>query len=147
MPDSLSNNIGFPAEVEAVVDDIKSMLIEKNKAYGDAALSPRRIFSRSDSVEQIKVRIDDKLSRISNDAPGEDSTMDLLGYLILLRIAERRARSARSRLKAEVARIRAGWEGERDSYTDAARESLPSGPTGSAELRGDEFDGHNPLAD
>jgi hypothetical protein len=39
-------------------------------------------------VEQIKVRLDDKLSRlIHGSAAGEDVVLDLLGYLILLRVA------------------------------------------------------------
>jgi hypothetical protein len=49
-----------------------------------------RIFSKADPEEQIRVRIDDKLSRLArgHDA-GEDVILDLLGYLILLRIARR----------------------------------------------------------
>jgi len=69
-------------------DALKAMLLEKNKAYGSSALSPVRIFAKSDTVEQIRVRIDDKLSRlIHGSAAGEDVVKDLLGYLILLRIA------------------------------------------------------------
>jgi hypothetical protein len=68
------------------------MLCEKNRLYGDSALDPARVFSRSDAVEQIRVRIDDKLSRLrsgqTDDA--EDAEWDLLGYLVLLRIAKRR---------------------------------------------------------
>jgi len=69
-------------------DALKAMLLEKNKAYGSSALSPVRIFSKADTVEQIRVRIDDKLSRLMRgSAAGEDVVKDLLGYLILLRIA------------------------------------------------------------
>ena len=73
------------SEICAVYD----MLCEKNRAYGDSALAPVRIFSRSDKAEQIRVRIDDKLSRIRNDpcALNEDALFDLIGYLILLRVA------------------------------------------------------------
>ena len=81
--------------ITAECDAIKGMLLEKNARYGDSALSPRRIFSRADAIEQIKVRIDDKLSRIATMWPGsedEDTTGDLIGYLVLLRIARRRAR-------------------------------------------------------
>lgn len=85
-------------DIKYECDNLADMLISKNKAYGDSALSPRRIFSRSDAVEQIKVRIDDKLSRMANmksdvDAMGEDVCVDLLGYLILLRIAIKRRAS------------------------------------------------------
>ena len=67
-------------------DQIKQLLLEKNKAYGNSASEPVRIFSKSDNVEQIKVRIDDKISRIAkgSEFPGEDTIMDLAGYLILL---------------------------------------------------------------
>ena len=80
----------FPSQVRAECDALAQMLIDKNKAYGNSALEPVRIFSRADVVEQIWVRIDDKLSRLSKgSAAGEDVTLDLLGYLIILRIAEK----------------------------------------------------------
>lgn len=72
-------------------DALKAMLLEKNKAYGNSALDPVRIMSRASPVEQILVRIDDKLSRlVRGSASGEDVEQDLSGYLILLRIARRR---------------------------------------------------------
>lgn len=66
------------------------MLLEKNRKYGDSALKPSRIFSKADAKEQIKVRIDDKLNRIMNQQADdiEDSVVDLIGYLILLKISE-----------------------------------------------------------
>lgn len=69
-------------------DDIKELLLEKNRKYGDSALNPIRIFSNADGVEQIKVRIDDKLNRLRNmqDDDSEDTITDLIGYLILLKI-------------------------------------------------------------
>ena len=71
-------------------DAIAHMLQEKNAAYGNSALDPVRVFSRADPIEQIKVRIDDKLSRLARGADcGEDVELDLIGYLILLRIARR----------------------------------------------------------
>lgn len=68
---------------------LAEMLIEKNMAYGDSALNPVRVFSRDlDATTQILVRIDDKLSRIARgSAAGEDAVLDLLGYLVLYRIA------------------------------------------------------------
>ncbi len=81
------------ALIEDVCDEVKILLLRKNKAYGNSALEPMRIFSRADAVEQIRVRIDDKLSRIKNgmekDMVPEDTVMDLIGYLVLLRVAER----------------------------------------------------------
>ena len=51
--------------IATVCDEIKAMLLEKNLSYGNSALAPLRIFSRADPVEQLNVRIDDKLSRIA----------------------------------------------------------------------------------
>ncbi len=67
-------------------DEIKGMLLAKNAAYGNSAADPVRIFSKVNAVEQINVRMDDKLSRIARGkAAGEDAEFDLLGYLILKR--------------------------------------------------------------
>lgn len=71
-------------------DALCEMLLAKNRAYGNSALDPVRVFSRASSVEQLLVRIDDKLSRLARgSAAGEDVEQDLLGYLILLRVARR----------------------------------------------------------
>lgn len=69
--------------------EIAEMLIKKNISYGDSALSPIRLFSKADSKEQIKVRIDDKLNRVKNSQSfvGDNDIDDLIGYLILLKIA------------------------------------------------------------
>ena len=76
-------------KIAQVCDEVKSMLIAKNKSYGDSALNPVRIFATSDNVEQLHVRIDDKLSRISRGGSfvGDNDIDDLIGYLILLKIA------------------------------------------------------------
>lgn len=81
---------GETAEIIAAeCDSIKALLLAKNKAYGNSALDPLRIFSKSNTVEQLNVRIDDKLSRlVRGDAAGEDAELDLIGYLILKRIAK-----------------------------------------------------------
>ena len=71
-------------------DEIKELLLEKNRKYGNSALEPIRIFSKADSIEQIKVRIDDKLNRLLSGQMDEDEDvcLDLIGYLILLMIAK-----------------------------------------------------------
>ena len=73
-------------EIARVCDKLKAFLIDKNKKYGNSALNPLHIFSKKNSVEQIYVRLDDKLSRISNrqDNEDEDVVWDTLGYLVLL---------------------------------------------------------------
>lgn len=82
----------FRDDVDAVLDAVSAMLIAKNEAYGNSALDPVRIFSKVSTVEQILVRIDDKLSRLARgDNAGEDVEMDLLGYLVILRIARKRS--------------------------------------------------------
>jgi len=71
---------------------LADLLVAKNRQYGDSALQPLRLFSRADAVEQLRVRIDDKLSRIRSGQTDdtEDAELDLIGYLVLLRIARRR---------------------------------------------------------
>ena len=69
---------------------LAEFLVAKNKAYGDSALAPLRVFSRASVEEQILVRLDDKLSRLARGSDvGEDVVLDLLGYLVLLRIQRR----------------------------------------------------------
>jgi hypothetical protein len=78
----------FADKVEDVLDSIGRTLREKNKAYGDSALRPIRILARSDAAEQLRVRIDDKLSRLKQGLPDQEDTVhDLIGYLVLLTIA------------------------------------------------------------
>ena len=79
----------FALEVRNILTDLENTLVAKNIAYGDAALTPVRVFSRTDSSEQIRVRIDDKLSRIRSGNNDEDTVLDLMGYLVLLRIASK----------------------------------------------------------
>jgi len=79
----------FASDVYGITNALAEMLISKNKKYGNSALEPKRIFSNADPIEQIKVRIDDKLSRMSNQKEeDEDVVQDLLGYLVLLKIAK-----------------------------------------------------------
>jgi hypothetical protein len=76
--------------ISNICDEIKEMLIEKNKSYGDSALDPIRIFSKANTDEQIKIRIDDKLSRISRGSEfyGDNDVDDLIGYLILFKVSK-----------------------------------------------------------
>ena len=69
---------------------IETLLLEKNKAYGDSALNPAGIFSKLKASEAIKIRLDDKLKRIQNVGVSdetEDTLMDCAGYMVLLMIA------------------------------------------------------------
>jgi len=81
--------------ISAECREVERVLLEKNAAYGNSALEPVRIFSKADATEQIRVRIDDKLSRLARGyAAGEDVVLDLIGYLLLLRVAQRREGNA-----------------------------------------------------
>lgn len=84
----MSDKSETPEAIERICDDIKDMLVAKNKAYGDSAIDPVRIFSKSDSLEQIRVRIDDKLNRIvrGREYGNEDVITDLIGYLVLYKV-------------------------------------------------------------
>jgi hypothetical protein len=72
-------------------DAIKELLIEKNRKYGDSAISNGIVFDIP-ATTAIKARINDKLSRLRNDSKDEDEDIiqDLLGYFILLRIAQKK---------------------------------------------------------
>jgi hypothetical protein len=79
-------------------DNIKKMLLEKNKSYGNSSLEPIGIFASSDPIPNINSRIDDKLSRIARGhaftGEGENEDMevaerDIVGYLIIKRVARR----------------------------------------------------------
>lgn len=91
--------VSKPKDTQAIIaevcDEIKALLIEKNEQYGDSAIDPVRIFSKADPVEQIRVRIDDKLSRLvrGDDRLEKDGDImdDLIGYFILMKVAERKA--------------------------------------------------------
>ena len=85
-------------EIAAICEDVKELLLYKNKKYGNSALEPARIFSKASAVEQLLVRIDDKLNRIQKGAglsgEDEDVIMDLIGYLVLLKIGLKRQSKA-----------------------------------------------------
>ena len=85
---SLPNPYSTPEIIAFVCDEIKEMLITKNRKYGDSALSPVNIFYRGTAEDALKVRIDDKLSRIMNrqDDEDEDPENDLIGYLVLRKV-------------------------------------------------------------
>ena len=74
-------------KIREVCQEVADFLVAKNRAYGDSASDPVRVFSKVDALEQINVRIDDKLSRIArgNEFDGDDTELDLIGYLILKR--------------------------------------------------------------
>ncbi len=82
-------------EIRATCAALADMLVEKNRAYGDSALSPRRIVSTASPSAGILIRIDDKLSWIQNGDgnESEDVWRDLAGYVVLFLIARERERA------------------------------------------------------
>ena len=76
--------------IKKVVKEMEDLLITKNRAYGDSATNPSNIFSSGSPIESLCARIDDKLMRIQNKGINdktEDTVSDLIGYLILLKVA------------------------------------------------------------
>ena len=47
-------------------DEVKSIIIDKNEAYGDSAIIPSKIFSKISATEDWKERSDEKLNRMQN---------------------------------------------------------------------------------
>lgn len=80
--------------IAAECDAIKEMLLTKNRKYGNSALEPVRIVSKADPMEQIAVRIDDKLSRlksaqVDDDEGADELDGDIVGYFILRLVLRR----------------------------------------------------------
>lgn len=71
-------------------EELKELLLEKNRKYGDSAINPCRVFSKASATEQILVRMDDKINRIKNRQNDEDEDVikDLAGYCILYMVAK-----------------------------------------------------------
>ena len=78
-------------EIITECKDIGTMLVAKNEAYGNSVFEPIGIFAKTDWENQINTRIDDKLCRVSrgSEYPGDDTILDLIGYLILLRVGRK----------------------------------------------------------
>lgn len=83
-----SEQFGHAVDTEMIL--IGEHIIAKNRSYGDSALHPLRVFSRADWRAGLLVRIDDKLSRVAaqQEWPGDDTILDLIGYLVLLRVGQ-----------------------------------------------------------
>lgn len=85
------HSVSAPAggEIWNACHEIAQLLIEKNISYGNSALEPINVFSHQNDVDSLKSRIDDKLSRVKNNQgfAGDNDIDDLIGYLLLLKIA------------------------------------------------------------
>jgi len=77
-------------KITQTANEVRDLLLSKNEAYGDSALNPANIFSQGNAVDSLCARIDDKLMRIKTrgiNPDTEDTVQDLIGYLILLKVA------------------------------------------------------------
>ena len=74
-------------DIETLFNNFKEFLKEKNRRYGDSALNPACIFSKTTAQTQICTRLDDKLNRIKNsDQLRKNDVADVMGYVALLMI-------------------------------------------------------------
>ena len=89
LQDKLLEEAPAGADILRVCIELAVFLMGKNIAYGNSALDPLGVMSAADPTEQIRIRMDDKLSRLvrGRDA-GEDPIRDLVGYWVLLQVAE-----------------------------------------------------------
>lgn len=72
-------------KIKQVFQSMQNLVIEKNKRYGDSALSPLGCFSKVSADESILIRLDDKLKRIMNSKElRKNDVSDVMGYLSLL---------------------------------------------------------------
>ena len=72
-------------QITAECNAIKAMLLDKNARYGDSAMHPRRIFSRADHLEQLKMLADwDMRFNRNDDLPQVNHIDDAsrLGYAL-----------------------------------------------------------------
>lgn len=73
-----------------VLDGMKSLLLYKNRKYGDSAINPKKIFYKGDSTNSILIRLDDKLGRVmtnTEDKPRVNDVADIIGYCTLLLVS------------------------------------------------------------
>lgn len=78
--------------IEDITNELKELLLEKRKAYGNSFNNAPQIlqhlYPNGVSVDQYEdlltiVRIIDKLYRIANQADTEDPWQDIAGYAVL----------------------------------------------------------------
>lgn len=73
-----------------VLDGMKSLLLYKNRKYGDSALKPKNIFYKGDATNSILIRLDDKIGRVTSNTeekPRVNDVADIIGYCTLLLIS------------------------------------------------------------
>ena len=77
-------------KISTVCKQLEIILKEKNKRYGDSALHPIGVFSKTDAENGLYKRADDKLSRIKNSNElRKNDIADLMGYCVLICIEKK----------------------------------------------------------
>lgn len=75
-------------KIAAVCDSMKDLLLYKNEKYGDSALNPNNVFYKGDSVNSIRIRLDDKIGRVKNSQETRiNDVADVVGYCVLLLVS------------------------------------------------------------
>lgn len=81
LEDLLPNDKTFEDRIDNLTNSIKSLLVDKNKKYGNSVLEPLDIFKGKASAG---INIDQKLSRIkASDKLVKNDVIDLIGYLLI----------------------------------------------------------------
>jgi hypothetical protein len=73
-----------------VLDGMKSLLLYKNRKYGDSAINPKKVFYKGDATNSILIRLDDKIGRVmsnTDDKPRVNDVADIIGYCTLLLVS------------------------------------------------------------
>ena len=88
------DKINMSKEIKNTANELRDFLLEKNQQYGNSVGNPLRVFAKEHGTQELlRIRMDDKLSRLArgNDSMESDDDVikDLAGYCILLLIAMR----------------------------------------------------------
>jgi uridine kinase len=76
-------------KIESVCKKFADFLKAKNHRYVESTTTSMHIFSKSDSSNTIRVKLDDKINKIINsDTLHKEDVISLTGHLIMLMIAE-----------------------------------------------------------
>lgn len=85
----MGSELSSADKLTLIYDGMKGVSLYKNEQYGDSALKPIGAFAVDLPAESlIRVRLDDKLSRIKNRqlaglSPRKNDYADTIGYLVL----------------------------------------------------------------
>ena len=124
----------FRMKCAKIAATVVNLLAEKNEQYGDSAFDPIRFFSDLPPDAGLRVRIDDKLSRLMRGSDTIESDIDviedLIGYFILLRLTMEDERP-------EPQPLSEGAQGELDYYRN--KDFDPYHPQGEREVRYEPF--------